>query len=74
MSYAEKIQRSSAGCCQISLGGVLAIVFIILKLTHVVSWSWLWVLSPLWLPTTCILVFFLCMFVAAALMDLFKKS
>ena len=24
-------------------------VFIILKLTGVVKWSWLWVLSPLWI-------------------------
>lgn len=25
-------------------------VFITLKLTGVIEWSWLWVLSPLWLP------------------------
>ena len=28
--------------------GLLTIVFIVLKLTKVISWSWLWVLSPLW--------------------------
>lgn len=27
-----------------------AVVFIILKLTGVTSWGWVWVLSPLWLP------------------------
>ena len=32
------------------LGTVLTILFIILKLTHVISWSWLWVFSPLWIP------------------------
>ena len=25
-------------------------VFVTLKLTGVIEWSWLWVLSPLWLP------------------------
>lgn len=29
--------------------GLLTIVFIVLKLTKVISWSWLWVLSPLWI-------------------------
>jgi hypothetical protein len=33
----------------ISLGAVLGIVFIVLKLVGVISWSWLWVLSPLWI-------------------------
>ena len=28
--------------------GILTIVFIVLKLTHVIDWSWVWVLSPLW--------------------------
>lgn len=30
--------------------GLLAIVFITLKLTGHITWSWWWVLSPLWLP------------------------
>lgn len=28
--------------------GLLAIVFIALKLIGVIDWSWLWVLAPLW--------------------------
>jgi len=28
--------------------GLLTIVFITLKLTGFITWSWLWVLSPLW--------------------------
>jgi hypothetical protein len=35
---------------QIGFGGLLAIVFIVLKLTKVIAWSWLWVLCPIWLP------------------------
>jgi len=41
----EKKSSSSISFC-----GLLAIAFIVLKLTKVISWSWLWVLSPLWMP------------------------
>lgn len=30
--------------------GLLTILFIGLKLGKVISWSWLWVLSPMWIP------------------------
>ena len=30
--------------------GLLTITFIVLKLLGVISWSWLWVLAPLWIP------------------------
>ena len=30
-------------------GSVLLIVFIVLKLVGVIDWSWVWVLSPLWI-------------------------
>lgn len=29
--------------------GLLTIVFIALKLCGVITWSWLWVLSPIWI-------------------------
>ena len=35
---------------QTNLTGLLLIIFVILKLTHVIHWSWVWVLSPLWIP------------------------
>lgn len=30
--------------------GLLQICFIVLKLCKVITWSWIWVLSPTWLP------------------------
>jgi len=30
--------------------GLLSIVFITLKLTGYINWSWIWVLAPIWLP------------------------
>lgn len=40
-------QKTSGG---ITFIGLLAIAFIVLKLTNVITWSWWWVLSPIWLP------------------------
>ncbi len=30
--------------------GLLAVLFIGLKLTGFIAWSWWWVISPLWIP------------------------
>lgn len=35
---------------------LLTITFIVLKLCNVITWSWLWVLAPLWIPTVIILL------------------
>ena len=32
------------------IGMVLFIVFLVLKLTGTIDWSWWWVTSPLWIP------------------------
>ena len=34
----------------IGLGSALGLIFITLKLCGVVAWSWVWVLSPFWIP------------------------
>jgi hypothetical protein len=34
---------------QIGFAGLLTIVFIVLKLTEIITWSWIWVLSPMWI-------------------------
>ena len=33
-----------------SFTGLLFLVFLTLKLTNVINWSWWWVTSPLWIP------------------------
>lgn len=35
---------------------LLFIIFLILKLTHHINWSWVWVFSPLWIPVSLALV------------------
>ena len=32
------------------VGGLLGILFVALKLTGHIDWSWFWVLSPFWIP------------------------
>jgi hypothetical protein len=39
-----------------SLVGIFLILFLILKVTDVIDWSWLWVLSPIWIPVAFFLV------------------
>lgn len=44
----------------IGLGGVIFIVFLILKLAgigQVANWSWWWVTSPLWIPAAIVVGF-----------------
>jgi hypothetical protein len=46
---------SSSSSSGIGFTGALTILFIGLKLTHVISWSWWWVLSPIWLSVSILL-------------------
>ncbi len=41
-------QTSSSG--GIGFGGALFLVFLVLKLTGVIAWSWWWITAPLWIP------------------------
>ena len=43
------MSNSSRNGGGIGFTGLLTIVFIILKLTDVIDWSWWWVLSPIWI-------------------------
>ena len=46
------MKNESKGSGGISFLGMLTILFIGLKLTGYVDWSWTWVLSPLWIGFT----------------------
>lgn len=46
-------ERSNNG---IGLGGVLFVVFLVLKLTHVIDWSWWWITAPLWVSVLLVIV------------------
>lgn len=52
--------RSSATASGgIGFVGLLTIAFIVLKLCHVIEWSWIWVLAPLWISAAAALLLLL---------------
>jgi len=42
----------------ISFGGALFLVFLVLKLCHVIDWSWWWVTAPLWIGIPLVAILF----------------
>lgn len=64
---AEKSSSSSSG--GIGFVGLLTIVFIALKLTDYIDWSWWWVLSPIWITSIIVVVVLGAVFAFAVLVD-----
>lgn len=52
-----------------SFTGLLTIAFIVLKLVGTITWSWWWVLSPLWIPIVFVLGMCLVIMVSAAIVS-----
>lgn len=53
--------------------GLLGVAFVVLKLTGNITWSWLWVLAPFWIPLAIIAVLLLCVFLVSVLSSAFKN-
>lgn len=54
--------------------GLLTLLFIGLKLTGYITWSWVWVLAPIWIPICIALILFsaIILLVALGKMDIDK--
>ena len=52
--------------------GLLFVLFVGLKLTGVISWSWWWVTAPIWGPAVAVLTFGLVALLFAILAALFN--
>lgn len=63
----EKTAGSSLG-----LGTVLFLIFLVLKLTGTIAWSWWWVTSPLWIPVAIILVVLIIFAITAGIIAMLK--
>ena len=61
----DKRKKKSKG---MGLIGTLVTLFIILKLTKVISWSWVWVFSPIWITMIIAVVVFGSILVAGRIM------
>jgi len=52
-NYGSSSSSSSSG---IGFGGLLTIVFIVMKIMGYIAWSWWWVLSPIWISILLIIL------------------
>ena len=55
----RNINVSSSSSSGIGFVGLLTIVFIVLKLLGKITWSWWWVLSPLWISAAFVMLIIL---------------
>ena len=55
----------------IGLDIILFVVFLILKLTGTIDWSWWWVTSPLWIPICIVIVFLVIVAMVLGIKELF---
>lgn len=69
MSGTRDAYSSGRGGCLI----LLAILFIILKITGVIGWSWWWVLSPILIPLALWIVA-MCVYAIAIMVDEWIKD
>lgn len=53
----------------IGLGTILFIVFLVLKLTETIDWSWWWVTAPLWIPIGLVVALTVLLGVLSAIFD-----
>jgi hypothetical protein len=63
-------ENTSSG---MGIGMVLFIVFLVLKLTDVINWSWWWVTSPLWIPLAAAAVIIGILGVIAIIIEKFSR-
>ena len=49
----------------IGFTGLLQIAFIVLKLTKVINWAWIWVLSPAWIMAAIAVIIFIIYLIVA---------
>lgn len=55
----------------IGLDIILFVVFLILKLTGDIDWSWWWVTSPLWIPIAIVIVFVILGMIIRGIIEIF---
>ena len=53
---------------------ILFIVFLVLQLCEIISWSWWWVTSPLWIMALFVITVMILYFIIAFLMELRKYT
>ena len=68
-SQSKPMSSSSSSSSGISFTGALTVLFIGLKLTHVINWSWWWVLSPIWISFLIVITFLIIFLLFAIIIE-----
>ena len=63
--------NSSGG---IGFVGLLTIVFIVLKLTKIINWSWIWVISPIWITIVLVILIVSVPLIVAYIITLLRRK
>ena len=61
----ERISINASGL----LGTLLTVLFVGLKLCNVITWSWIWVFSPLWIGWLLSFIIFGIILICVAFLD-----
>jgi hypothetical protein len=63
-------EKTSGG---LYIGLVLFLIFLVLKLTDTIDWSWWWVTSPLWIGIVFVISIFILIFGVSFIISLIKN-
>lgn len=66
------MSNSSSSSSGIGVIGLLGVLFVGLKLTHYIDWSWWWVLAPFWGGAALVLAICLLFFLGWVLYQLYR--
>lgn len=61
--------NNSSSSGRIGVCGLMGVMFIGLRIAGVISWPWVWVLAPFWIPLALGVTFLLILFVIAAIAE-----
>ena len=64
----KQIERISINISGL-LGTLLTVLFVGLKLCNVITWSWIWVLSPLWIGWALGIIIFTIILICVAFLN-----
>lgn len=67
-------KSNSSTSSGIGVGGLLGVAFVVLKLTHVINWSWWWVTAPFWGVIALVLAILLVVVLVAGTVSLVSKQ
>jgi hypothetical protein len=60
------MENKASISCGGGTSGLLLVAFIVLKLMHLIDWSWWWVLAPMWIPIMILLIVLMASLIIAA--------